>query len=296
MIQCEKCSVWQHAECVGVKEATVPDEYFCELCMPEHEIHRERRRLLALMKSGKKGKGKKRTQERLAGAFKKTRRTLQKEEDYETPKRKKVREVPTSPSISQDKPMSREERKLKQILETIKKLEGGETTKRARSSGDSTPTPTTPQPNNAPSSDAQATPRSTPVKTASTLRSGRTRSGQPPRPAKRTKRTSTPKMGAQPSKASKPRSRERKKVTPKQPAVMSRFERRRVCPLTPMYMGKKAWLVKCVQENKQSQEKEQGGAEGFKAHVSSFEIPMTKRVLGAYIAEGVLQGKLYNLI
>jgi hypothetical protein len=39
MIQCETCQVWQHGDCVGVTKQTVPDEYYCELCMPEHPIH-----------------------------------------------------------------------------------------------------------------------------------------------------------------------------------------------------------------------------------------------------------------
>ncbi|CAG0881800.1 unnamed protein product [Cyprideis torosa] len=30
MIQCEKCNVWQHCECVGM--STAPDHYLCELC------------------------------------------------------------------------------------------------------------------------------------------------------------------------------------------------------------------------------------------------------------------------
>jgi hypothetical protein len=33
-IQCEKCMVWQHAACVGIRKDNVPDEYFCEDCDP----------------------------------------------------------------------------------------------------------------------------------------------------------------------------------------------------------------------------------------------------------------------
>lgn len=33
-IQCEKCLVWQHAACVGITEDCVPNEYFCEKCLP----------------------------------------------------------------------------------------------------------------------------------------------------------------------------------------------------------------------------------------------------------------------
>ncbi|OCF37237.1 hypothetical protein I317_00038 [Kwoniella heveanensis CBS 569] len=36
MIQCDKCNVWQHGECMGIWEDwEAPDEYFCEICKPE---------------------------------------------------------------------------------------------------------------------------------------------------------------------------------------------------------------------------------------------------------------------
>lgn len=35
MIECERCQVWQHGDCVQVDKGKVPDEYFCELCRPE---------------------------------------------------------------------------------------------------------------------------------------------------------------------------------------------------------------------------------------------------------------------
>lgn len=41
MIQCEICQVWQHGECVGVNEANVPDRYFCKQCIPTHPIHQQ---------------------------------------------------------------------------------------------------------------------------------------------------------------------------------------------------------------------------------------------------------------
>eukprot|EP00026_Physarum_polycephalum_P001045 Phypoly_transcript_01046.p1 GENE.Phypoly_transcript_01046~~Phypoly_transcript_01046.p1 ORF type:complete len:1142 (+),score=210.11 Phypoly_transcript_01046:269-3694(+) len=35
MIQCEKCEVWQHAGCVGLKSsASIPSHYYCERCKP----------------------------------------------------------------------------------------------------------------------------------------------------------------------------------------------------------------------------------------------------------------------
>jgi hypothetical protein len=47
MIQCERCHVWQHAKCVGVDKSSVPREYYCERCMPDHVIHKARRHVLA---------------------------------------------------------------------------------------------------------------------------------------------------------------------------------------------------------------------------------------------------------
>ncbi len=49
MIQCETCQVWQHGECVGVTEKDVPDMYYCEKCMPDHPIHVNHRRMIALL-------------------------------------------------------------------------------------------------------------------------------------------------------------------------------------------------------------------------------------------------------
>lgn len=39
MIQCEQCDVWQHAECLGMSETAIPDQYYCELCKPEDPLH-----------------------------------------------------------------------------------------------------------------------------------------------------------------------------------------------------------------------------------------------------------------
>ena len=34
MICCDKCSAWQHVECVGIKSNCVPDTYLCDVCDP----------------------------------------------------------------------------------------------------------------------------------------------------------------------------------------------------------------------------------------------------------------------
>ncbi|RUS27594.1 hypothetical protein BC938DRAFT_483022, partial [Jimgerdemannia flammicorona] len=36
MVQCDKCEVWQHCDCVGLIEKDIPDQYYCELCKPEN--------------------------------------------------------------------------------------------------------------------------------------------------------------------------------------------------------------------------------------------------------------------
>ncbi|KAL9557764.1 hypothetical protein MBANPS3_001234 [Mucor bainieri] len=39
MVQCDKCEVWQHCECIGLVQARLPDQYFCDQCQPEnHQI------------------------------------------------------------------------------------------------------------------------------------------------------------------------------------------------------------------------------------------------------------------
>ncbi|XP_052873469.1 uncharacterized protein LOC128278780 [Anopheles cruzii] len=34
MICCDKCSAWQHVDCMGIDRLNIPDEYNCELCQP----------------------------------------------------------------------------------------------------------------------------------------------------------------------------------------------------------------------------------------------------------------------
>ncbi|KAI9261136.1 hypothetical protein BY458DRAFT_491566 [Sporodiniella umbellata] len=32
MVQCEKCEVWQHCPCIGLKVENIPKRYYCEVC------------------------------------------------------------------------------------------------------------------------------------------------------------------------------------------------------------------------------------------------------------------------
>ncbi|XP_070558170.1 inactive histone-lysine N-methyltransferase 2E-like isoform X2 [Ptychodera flava] len=34
MICCDKCSVWQHVECMGIDKTNIPERYFCDECQP----------------------------------------------------------------------------------------------------------------------------------------------------------------------------------------------------------------------------------------------------------------------
>ena len=36
MVQCDKCEVWQHCECMGLEQPDIPDQYYCEQCKPEN--------------------------------------------------------------------------------------------------------------------------------------------------------------------------------------------------------------------------------------------------------------------
>ncbi|XP_055588708.1 uncharacterized protein LOC129741032 isoform X2 [Uranotaenia lowii] len=49
MICCDKCSAWQHVDCMGIDRMNIPDEYNCEVCQPR-EVDRNRARMLQLEK------------------------------------------------------------------------------------------------------------------------------------------------------------------------------------------------------------------------------------------------------
>ena len=42
MIMCEACTAWQHGDCIGLDPDNVPDEYLCELCDPDGDLHQAR--------------------------------------------------------------------------------------------------------------------------------------------------------------------------------------------------------------------------------------------------------------
>ncbi|KAI9266581.1 hypothetical protein BDA99DRAFT_558644 [Phascolomyces articulosus] len=38
MVQCDKCEVWQHCDCVGLTERDLPDLYYCDHCQPNNHV------------------------------------------------------------------------------------------------------------------------------------------------------------------------------------------------------------------------------------------------------------------
>ncbi|XP_063407712.1 mucin-4-like isoform X2 [Mytilus trossulus] len=49
MICCDKCSVWQHIDCMAVDRTNIPESYFCEICEPR-TLDRDRARQIQLRK------------------------------------------------------------------------------------------------------------------------------------------------------------------------------------------------------------------------------------------------------
>lgn len=49
MICCDKCSAWQHVDCMGIDRMNIPDEYNCEMCQPR-PVDRTRARTLQMEK------------------------------------------------------------------------------------------------------------------------------------------------------------------------------------------------------------------------------------------------------
>eukprot|EP00462_Mataza_sp_D1_P012725 CAMPEP_0175166714 /NCGR_PEP_ID=MMETSP0087-20121206/27872_1 /TAXON_ID=136419 /ORGANISM="Unknown Unknown, Strain D1" /LENGTH=231 /DNA_ID=CAMNT_0016456387 /DNA_START=71 /DNA_END=762 /DNA_ORIENTATION=+ len=140
MIECETCEVWQHGECVGLTEATAPDgAYYCELCAPDHPIHVKYRALLASIQ--KKGKRKKKSLETKVEVSKKQKNEPAENSDSETDQAPQssnrswsgssIDSSRGSANINPETgaPLSREERKLKQLLESFEKLEQRNTPK-----------------------------------------------------------------------------------------------------------------------------------------------------------------------
>mmetsp|Transcript_1983 Transcript_1983/g.2818 ORF Transcript_1983/g.2818 Transcript_1983/m.2818 type:complete len:341 (+) Transcript_1983:36-1058(+) len=139
MIQCDSCLVWQHGDCVGLfSKESVPDQYFCEACKPQHKIHQEARRRRAEVTQARqiriaRARGRMKAgveKERVGRKPKKTSRGANKR-----PKQTRNRpplESPISDSSNLNSRSSREQRKLERILESFKRLDEKEKKKSSR--------------------------------------------------------------------------------------------------------------------------------------------------------------------
>ena len=130
MICCDKCSAWQHNDCMGLTFAKgeEPDEYFCEQCKPENhvvllekmargekpweEVARERERLAQEKKSRKRKGGKRGRKPRateVRGELPGT-RTPSKEASQPAPEPKRA--TPATPTPPE--PLNTQKRKFEQ--------------------------------------------------------------------------------------------------------------------------------------------------------------------------------------
>mmetsp|Transcript_3831 Transcript_3831/g.5113 ORF Transcript_3831/g.5113 Transcript_3831/m.5113 type:complete len:360 (+) Transcript_3831:249-1328(+) len=140
MIQCDRCLVWQHGNCVGIfDESKVPKNYFCEQCKPQHKIHQEARRRrsevtqarqIRIMKGQRRartGSDKDRSSSSL-GKSKKRHRTAGKR-----PKTPRSTKETFDASSSRS---SREQKKLERILESFRKMEDKSSRRKSSSQSD----------------------------------------------------------------------------------------------------------------------------------------------------------------
>mmetsp|Transcript_14935 Transcript_14935/g.26845 ORF Transcript_14935/g.26845 Transcript_14935/m.26845 type:complete len:309 (-) Transcript_14935:140-1066(-) len=139
MIQCDRCLVWQHGDCVGLfSKASVPDQYFCEQCKPQHKIHQEARRRRAEVTQARqiriaRARGRMRSErfekDSNRATTKKHKKSRTGNKRPKTPRTPKASEASES---SSSRP-SREQRKIERILESFRKLD--ETKSRKKSTG-----------------------------------------------------------------------------------------------------------------------------------------------------------------
>jgi hypothetical protein len=136
MVCCEQCEVWQHGDCIGVKQTELPEMYYCEICAPRHPIHMRRAEVMARLKEQKK---KHKDLEKAAKAAAKKRKVDSVDRD-EPPKKPKPLPVTTTElpfeGIAPDK-LTREQRKLQKLMEQFRQIE--ERQNRERTGADSTP-------------------------------------------------------------------------------------------------------------------------------------------------------------
>lgn len=109
MIQCERCDVWQHGACVGVLRSQIPDNYECEQCNPQAYHERIEKKKDKEVKKRKNGKGRP-----SSDGVKRSR---------VDPAEMNTTDLLNAPA---DAKLTREQRKMQNILKSIELLENRE--------------------------------------------------------------------------------------------------------------------------------------------------------------------------
>ncbi|GAB5360643.1 hypothetical protein AAMO2058_000644700 [Amorphochlora amoebiformis] len=231
MIQCDRCLVWQHGDCVGLfTEASVPDQYFCEQCKPQHKIHQEARRRRAEVTQARqiriaRARGRLRVERQEKDRV--GRKPNKKKSVTKRPKPQRAKATPEPTDSSSSRP-SREQRKIERILESFRKLD--EKSKKKTSGND-----------------------------------------------KRTdKRTDRRENGhSDKKKRGRPRRNKRKAETRAPPGeVEGVIPVARLIAISPMYLGRKAWLMRSYRKDQLLKR-----FNGFEQMVEKQSLPLNKRML-----------------
>ncbi|CEO95285.1 hypothetical protein PBRA_004051 [Plasmodiophora brassicae] len=271
MIECEICQVWQHGDCVRVDKGKVPKEYFCELCRPD--LHDARGHWVGGLRPAagavKVVAGKPTVVKKKKAKPKKQPSTVL---EADAPSDKSAPIVPgadaivpgasghgtenaSAPEDEQRRQLSREERKIAKIMQTIQLMEDRDK-KRRRSGGVTTP--------EAAHSNANANgPESGP-----TLKRKKSRTSQ----ASKSAADSVPgdMLGAydlDQLKAS--------------PALL-----KRLFPVSPLYLGAKVWLMqqRGLNENGPNHP-------AVETALSSQQLPLRNQLVQQYLADPALYSR-----
>jgi len=254
MIQCDRCLVWQHGDCVGIfRGSKVPENYFCENCRPQHKIHQEARkrraevfqaRQLRIAKARSRGI-------RARSGIEVDRRGSQSSNKKSKKNRSAGGKRPKTPrgsskeggDPSSSRP-SREQRKIERILESFRKMEDTKSKKKTSSGAE--------------------------------RRSEKVGSDRKEMSQDRRKR-------GRPKRASGKRKAESRAA---QGEAQEEISIRRLVALSPMYLGRKAWLMSMYRKDQLKKR-----LPGFE-HLVKQNLPINKRVLLNYTAQ---QGKIQSM-
>jgi hypothetical protein len=336
--------VWQHGRCVGLSEETAPeDDYYCELCMPDHAVHVAFRKRLekksqAASKKRSLAAAKREADKKVVLAAKRKRALA--EEEQETPAKRTRTHIHTTPApapsptpppadktldllSTPSENLSREERKLKKLMETFQKMEdrqrrkteadGSTTTATSGTGGGGGRSSEVMDDDDEDEEAEEVVVRKSTVESAdsasevkkvepkkvtkaekkkaeeplSRLRGGVRRDRVEKAPVKRQLRKLGKPVKPKPvSKKDKQLARQiRTRVGP--PSEPSRLALLEVTPPAPMYLGKKHFLLKTHSEMLSVREKSTAGVIGFLAHACDTQLSVRKRFAQAFRADPI---------